>query len=166
MAYSTIVKTKRDGTLKFEDNAGSNSLTVAYEAGDFNFSIPGKSVVVNLDRGEIGATPSLRYSDDQPMTATFTAYVRDFSDGSYATLEEILLQSGEVGTSWVSTLGADAEVFCLSLTWTVEGTDHGDASDHALTLPYCVVTGSMQEGAPDVISLSITSYSALPASSP
>ena len=162
MAISTVVKTKRDGTLKFEDNGAANSLTVAYEAGDFNLTIPGASVVANLDRGQLGATPSLRLSDDQPMTATFSAYLRDFSDASYATLEEIILQSGDVGTNWVSTLGATAEVFVLDLTWTVEGSDHGDASDHVLKLPFCHVTGSFAEGDPDMINLSITSYAILP----
>ncbi len=161
MAYSTVVKTKRDGTLKFEDNAAANSLTISYEAGDFQLSI-GANVVANLDRGKFGATPSLRLSDDQAMTATFTAYLRDFSDATYATLEEIILQSGDVGSNWVSTLGSDAEVFTLDLTWTVEGTDHGDASDHVLTIPFCHVTGSLSEGDPNQVSISITSYATLP----
>ena len=161
MAYSTVVKTKRDGTLKFEDNGASNALTISYEAGDFQLSI-GANVVANLDRGKFGATPSLRLSDDQAMTATFTAYLRDFSDATYATLEEIILQSGDVGSNWVSTLGSDAEVFTLDLTWTVEGTDHGDASDHVLTIPFCHVTGSLSEGDPNQVSISITSYATLP----
>tara|TARA_Y100000310_G_C20685161_1_gene818510 strand:- start:1077 stop:1532 length:456 start_codon:yes stop_codon:yes gene_type:complete len=147
--------------LKFEDNAAANSLTISYEAGDFQLSI-GANVVANLDRGKFGATPSLRLSDDQAMTATFTAYLRDFSDATYATLEEIILQSGDVGSNWVSTLGSDAEVFTLDLTWTVEGTDHGDASDHVLTIPFCHVTGSLSEGDPNQVSISITSYATLP----
>lgn len=162
MPYSTVVKTKRDGTLKFEDNAAANSLTISYEAGDFNLSIPGASVVANLDRGKFGGAPSLRLSDDQAMTATFSAYLRDFSDAAYATLSSIFLQSGDVGTSWVSTLGANAEVFTLDLTWVVEGTDAGDASDHVLTIPFCHVTGSFAEGDPDQVSISITSYAVLP----
>ncbi len=164
MAYSTVVKTKRDGKLTFSDSGAANTLVIAFEAGDFNLSIPGPSIVANLDRGEFGATPSLRKSDDQAMTATFTAYLRDLSDAGYATLEEILLQSGDVGSSWVSTLGANAEVFTLDLGWLIEGTDHGDASDHSLTVPFCVVTGSLGEGDPDTINISITSYAVLPTS--
>ena len=163
MPISDVVKTKRDGTLTFTDGAGvPNTLTVDFEAGDFNLSIPGPTVVSNLDRGQFKATPSLRYSDDAPMTATFTAMLRDLSDASYATLEEIILQSGDVGTNWVSTLGADAEVFTLTLGWTIEGTDHGDASDHSIDLPFCQVTGSLSEGDPNQISISITSYANFP----
>ena len=164
MAISTIVKTKRDGTLVLKDNAAANTLTVAYEAGDLSISIPGPAVISPLDRGSLGSPPSLRYSDDQPITGTFTAYLRDLSDAAYATLEEVILQSGEVGASWVSTMGANGEVFTLDLEWTVEGTDHGDASDHVLTLPYCVVTGSLSEGDPNQISISFTSYSVYPSS--
>ena len=161
MAISTVVKTKRDGTIKIEDGT-TNDLTVAFETGDFNLTIPGAAVVANLDRGAFGGTPSLRYSDDQAMTATFTAYLRDLSDASYATLEEIILQSGDVGTNWVSTLGADAEVLTFNVVFTIEGTDHGDASDHTLTLPHCVITGSLAEGDPDTVSISITSYANFP----
>ena len=162
MAISTVVKTKRDGKLTLKDNGGANTLEVAYEAGDFNLTIPGPAVVNNLDRGKFGANPSLRYSDDQAMTATFSAMLRDLSDAAYATLEEVIMQSGLVGSGWVSTGGANAEVFTLDVTFDIEGTGHGDANDHSLTLPNCVVTGSIAEGDPDTISISITSYSNFP----
>jgi hypothetical protein len=61
-------------------------------------------------------------------------------------------------------MGATGEVFTLDLEWTIEGTNHGDASDHVLTLPFCVVTGSLSEGDPDQISISFTSYSVYPSS--
>ena len=164
MSESLIVKTKRDGTIKFLDNSGANTYTVAYEAGDLNISIPGPSVISPLDRGSLGSPPSLRYSDDAPITGSFTAYLRDLGDGAYATLEEIITQTGHVASTWVSTMGANGEVFTLDLEWTIEGTNHGDASDHVLTLPFCVVTGSLSEGDPDQISISFTSYSVYPSS--
>jgi len=161
MAISTVVKSKRDGTLTFSDNL-ANSLTVEYEAGDFSVSIPGPGVLDALDRGRmVGA---LRYTDDAPCTATFTAYLRDISDPAWATLSEILLQTGEVGTSWESTMGPDGEVFTLDLLWTVAGVVHGDAADHTLGLEKCVVTGSLAEGDPNTISISITSYALYPTS--
>jgi len=164
MAESTIVKTKRDGTIKFKDDADVNIYTVAYEAGDLSVSIPGPTVISPLDRGQFGDPPSLRYSDDAAITGTFTAYLRDLTDDGYATLEEIILQSGDVANNWVSTMGSDAEVFTVTLEWTIEGTDHGDASDHVMTLPYCVVTGSLSEGDPNQVSISFTSYSNFPSS--
>jgi len=161
MAISTVVKTKRDGTLTFSDGSGpANTLTVEYEAGDFNLSIPGPTVVDNLDRGSM--VGSLRYSDDAPMTATFTAYLRDLSDATYATLEEIILQSGDVGSNWTSTLGSDEEVFTLDLTWEI--VEPGATPDHSLQLERCVVTGSLSEGDPDQISISVTSHALYPTS--
>jgi len=158
MAESTIVKTKRDGTIKFKDNAGVNVYTVAYEAGDLSVSIPGPTVISPLDRGEFGDPPSLRYSDDAAITGSFTAYLRDLTDDGYSTLEEIILQSGDVGNNWVSTLGSDAEVFALTLEWTIADPD----GDHVMTLPYCVVTGSLSEGDPNQVSISFTSYANFP----
>jgi hypothetical protein len=159
MAISTVVKTKRDGTLTFQDGSGvPNTLTVEYEAGDFNLSIPGATVVDNLDRGSM--VGSLRYSDDAPMTASFTAYLRDLGDAAYATLEEIILASGDVGANWESTLGPDAEVFTLDLQWEI--VEPGGLPPHTLQLERCVVTGSLSEGDPDQISISITSYALYP----
>ena len=162
MAISTIVKTKRDGSLVFSDKDAGSSFTVAYEAGDLSITIPGRGANNYLDRGSITATPSIRYSDDAPVTGSFTAYLRDMSDGSYATLMEIMCQTGQVGSSWNSTLGNNAEVFTVKLTWTVEGTDHGDSSDHVCAMDHCYVTGSVSEGDPDTLSLNFTSYEVYP----
>jgi hypothetical protein len=93
-------------------------------------------------------------------------WVRDLSDADYDTLESLLTHSGLIfaaGTEWTSTLGADAEIKTFTLIWTVEGTDHGDTTDHTITLPYCVLTGSLSEGDPDKVSVSFTSYAVWPA---
>lgn len=165
MAESTIIKTKRDGTLTFSDGTGvPNTFTVAFEAGDLNITIPGASVSNFLDRGRMPDPPSIRYQDDQPVTGTFTANLRDFDDGGVGTdttLMEILTQSG-VASGWVSTMGANGEVFTLTLTWTIAGLIHGDPADHTCTLEYCYVTGSVAEGDPDVITINFTSYSLYP----
>jgi len=161
MAISTIVKTKRDGSLVFSDKDAGSSFTVAYEAGDLSISIPGRGANNYLDRGSITATPSVRYADDAPLSGSFTAYLRDMSDASYETLLEIICQTGHVNTTWVSTLGTNAEVFTVKLTWTVEGTDHG-GTDHVCAMDHCYVTGSVSEGDPDTISLNFTSYEVYP----
>jgi len=162
MSESTILKTKRDGVLKLSDNGAANEYTVSYEAGDLSIAIPGPSVISPLDRGSLGSPPSLRYSDDAPITGNFTAFLRDLGDATYATLSEIITQTGDVGDNWVSTMGTDGEVFTLDLEWTISGTVHGDASDHVLSLSHCVVSGSLSEGDPDQISISFTSYSVYP----
>ena len=158
MPESTIVKTKRDGTLMFSDLAAANTYTVSFEAGDLNLTIPGATVNNFLDRGRLTSPPSIRYGDDQPITGSFSGYLRDISDVAYATLTEILTQTGEVGASWTSTMGANGEVFALKITWTIAGLIHGDASDHVVELDHCYVTGSLAEGDPDVVNLDFTSY--------
>ena len=163
MAISTIVKNKRDGTLVLTDNAAAKSLTIAYEAGDFTLNVPGYSVSHYPDRGAIGSPPSIRHVDDQPMTGTFTAYMRDISDATYATLEEIILgPSGYVGSNWVSTMGANGEVFTVTATWTIEGTNHGDSADHTVACNYVYMTGSLSDGDPNMINITFTAYDLFP----
>jgi len=163
MAVSTITKNKRDGTITFSDNAGANSITVAYEEGDLSITVPGESVSHYLDRGRITSTPSIRYLDDQPVTFTFSANLRDVSDATDEILTELILgPSGRIGTNWVSTMGANGEVFTVTTLFTIEGTDHGDAADHTLTMNFCRLTGSIAEGDPDTISISGTAYDLYP----
>jgi len=178
MPISSVVKTKRDGILTLGAlsggafdlttgalKAGAKSLDVAYEGGDFNLSIPGPAVNNFLDRGQFSDPPSVRYGDDQPLTWSFTAYLRDLSDAAYATLEEILMQSGYVGANWESTIGdaaGCAEVFAIGLRWKMLGTVHCDATDHIIILQYNSVTGSLAEGDPNTISLSGTDFEVYP----
>lgn len=162
MAESTIVKTKRDGTLTFTDLAAASSYIVAFEAGDLSITIAGRTVNLFLDRGIMSDPPAIRYGDDQPMSGTFTAQFRDATDAAAETLLDILTQGGHVGSTWVSTGGANAEVFTVDLTWTIEGTDHGDAADHTIVLKHCYMTGSVADGDPAIISITFSSYDLYP----
>ena len=165
MPESVIVKTKRDGTLTFKDGSGvPNTFTVAFEAGDLSITIPGPTVNNFLDRGRMTVNPSIRYGDDQPVTGTFTGYLRDFDDGgtgTATTLMEIITQSG-VAAGWTSTMGANGEVFCLTLEWVINGVVHGDPANHTCELEYCYVTGAVAEGDPDQITINFTSYKLYP----
>lgn len=163
MPESTVVKNKRDGTIEFSDFAAANSLTVAFESGDLSLTIPGTSVSNYLDRGTM--VPSLRLVDDQPITGSFTAYLRDFSDATYATLMELITLTGDVGANWVSTGQIPpviADVFTVDLKWTVAGVIHGDPTDHEIVLNFCHLTGATSEGDPDTITINFTSYTVYP----
>ena len=167
MPESTIVRVKRDGQIAILDNGGSNTYTVAYEPGDFQYSAPLQAVNHFLDRGALGSTPSLRYGDDQPRTLGFSAYFRDPGDtaGSptYATLPDIceVHASDYVASNWVSTLGANGEVFVLTVNLTIDGSSHGE-SDKTLGFPFTSLRGSFQEGDPNNYSVSGTSYALRP----
>ena len=162
MAESTICKTKRDGTLTILDNGGANSYVISFEAGDLSIDIPGPGVNVFLDRGALGSTPCLRYGDDQPMSGSFTAHMRDVSDATDVSLIEFLAESGQVASTFVSTLGANAEVRTYTLRWDIEGTDHGDAADHRIECNFCAISGSVGEGDPNTVNISFTSYDLYP----
>jgi len=163
VAESTIVKNKRDFTVVLTDNAAAHSYTISLEPGDLSITIPGTTVSNYLDRGSIGATPSIRYVDDQPMTFTLSGYLRDVSDASYATLPEFIAgPSGYVGTTWVSTMGANGEVPTWTVTITIEESNHTGSADHTIVLNFCYITGSITDGDPATVSISGTSYDVYP----
>lgn len=164
MPESTVVKNMRDGKLTLRVSA--NTYEIKYEEGKLTLNIPGRSVAVYKDRGRFAdtlhGTPSLRYDQDQEMTGSFDCYLRDISDGSYVTAPEFILHSGQYGASWGSTLGANAEVKTCDLLWDVEGSDHGDGSDHQLLLQWVVLNGAIGEGSPNRVTINFTSYDIYP----
>lgn len=127
--------------------------------------MPAEAVNSFLDRGVIGATPSIRYGDEQPMTFGYSAYLRDLGDtaNAYATLPDVLFRyaSRAVATLWTSTMGTNSDVFTVTTNLTLDGSPFGEA-DKTLALPFCVVRGSIQEGDPSTVSVSGTSHAARP----
>lgn len=183
MAESTVVKTRLDGSLTFASQAtaggggynadgtiatGSSSYVVSFETGDLSITSSGPQGGINnfLDRGKLGAQPQLRLGDEAPMTFSFSAYFRDMTDASTETLMDIVNQSGDIDSTWTSTLSTspasdDAEVFCVDLKWTV--TNAGDASDtHLMVLPFCTLNFSVAEGDPNSITINGTSWATKP----
>jgi hypothetical protein len=162
MAESTIVKTKRDGILTLYDDARGNSYAISYEQGDFSLTIPGRTINVFLDRGVLGATPSVRWGDDQPMSGSFTAYMRDANDAAAAILFNLATETGWANSNWTSTLGSNAEVFTVEMELTIEGTDHGDAADHTITIDHCALSVQFAEGDPNLLTINFVSYDLYP----
>ena len=94
MAYSTVPKTKRDGVIQLRDGTGSPvTLDIAYEEGNFTFSQPQRfSELVIMDRGNFS---TVRKQDEQAITGSFSAYFRQFTDGSEAgSLRDFILGAG------------------------------------------------------------------------
>lgn len=159
MPESTVVKNMRDG--KLEVISGANTYEIAYEEGVLSLAVPGPSISNYLDRGEFTNPPSLRKNQDQPMTGSFTFRFRDGADASYVTGPELITNSGAFAT-WASTLGANAEVKTVTLRWTVNGTTHGDPSNHVMDMPYSHLTGAFTDGDPITGTVNFTSYSNYP----
>lgn len=160
MAYSQIVKTKCDGQITLKDNGGANSLVVDFEEGNFVLNIPGPVVLLFRDRGKIQDPPALRYGDEQPMSGTFSAYLRDLDDPAADILEQMLTQG--IPDGWVSTMGVDGEVQTVTAEYLIAGVVHGDAHNHNIVCPYSTFGGSLQEGQPSTLSYSFTSHAVYP----
>ena len=157
MAISTVVKTLRDGKIEIEDGTGTPiSMEVQYEAGDLSIS--------GLTEGQREITPyydrmdlcSLRTGQQTFPTFSFTTHMTDLSDGTEKCLLDVVNKTGAFSAG-ISTRGANAP-WCTKLTFSCEGTDHGDASDHVITLDDCRLSVDFSEGDPNQYSLSGTAY--------
>ena len=158
MAHSTTIKNFRDGTLLINDGAGSPAAhTVQFEAGDFSVSglLPNqKELTTYMDRGDLA---SIRHTNQTFPSGSFTMHMADLTDAGYSTASDLMLKKGSHASA-VSTLGANAEVYTVKLTLTIEGTDHGDGNDHTIVLDDCACSVDVAEGDPNSVSVSFTCY--------
>ncbi len=161
MAVSSIRKTFRDTAITLSDNGGTNTLVITALTSSLSVTIPGATVVHNLERGAIASTPHLRYGDERPMTFSLEAVVTDFSDGTDEILADLFMKN-DIGAGWTSTLGSGAGLpFTLDVIVGISG--NGEA--HSFTLPDAVFEGSFDDsGEFWTLSMSGTSYAARPSS--
>ena len=163
MAISSVAKNFRDGQLAIEDGAGS-PLTVTVQYEDGNFSASGfteglKDIAKYEDRG---AFYSARHTKRVYPSGSFAAHLTDIADGTEKTLFDLANKTGAWAAA-TSTLGANAEVMTYKITWTVEGTDHGDTGDHTLVLDDCRLSCDISEGDPSTITISFECMGAVTA---
>lgn len=161
MAYSVVPKVLRDGKITLIDGTTPTAveLEVAYEDGNFSYDAPNdQSSLVVFDRGSLSA---VRKDQDQFITFTFSANMRQFTDGAEAGsiidfVEKLGFYSGNTstgsGTPYI-------EQYCINVQFDVEGTDHGDDADHQATFAKCIPDSySFAEGGPNSFTLSFTCY--------
>jgi hypothetical protein len=157
MPISSVVKNFRDGTILINDGTTPTplALTVQYENGDFSLSGSNYSSTGSvdhtkyLDRGELA---SVRRTSRTFPTGSFSAMLTDISDASNNTLWDAVNRSGSFAAA-VSTLGANADLYTLKITLTIEGTNFGDAADHVLIMNDCRCSIDVAEGDPDSVTL-------------
>ena len=160
MAYTTIPKVRRDGTIQLRDGTGSPvTLDVSYEEGNLTIDNLNdlRDQTVIRDRGEIVA---VRKADQQPLTGSFSFYFRAFTDAEVGGIRDFITGSNAYSAN-ISTGASGSpyvEHFCVDIQYTVEGTDFGDDADHVATLSKCVCNLSLSEGDPSTYALSFTTY--------
>ena len=159
MAYSTVVKAKKDGKITFQDGTGSPvTLEVSYEEGNFSFEKPVRDEVVVRDRGVIS---TVRQGDEQPITGSFNFYMREFTDAANAgSVQDFINKTGSYASNISTGLAGYpyVEHHACDIQFFVEGTEFSDGADHTATFEKTVSTLSFSEGDPDSFSLSFTCY--------
>lgn len=159
MAQSAVAKHLYDGSIKFLDGTGTPlEFTTAFTMGDF--SVDGlaesqRDVVAYQSRGVLR---SVRYAALNFPTFSLSAMVRQFTENADGTLLDVVRKTGTKWAAGVSTDGASAECWLVKVVITLEGTDHGDASDHTFAFDDCHCTIGFAEGEPDVFNVSGTIY--------
>lgn len=133
-----------------------------YENGDFSLSGSNQGNYEHtkyLDRGDLG---SLRRTVRSFPTGSFTAQLTDLADATNNTLWDAVNKTGSFSAA-VSTLGANADLYTLNITLTIEGTQFGDTTDHVLIMNDCRCSIDVAEGDPDSFSLSFEVLGAITA---
>ncbi len=164
MAYSTVPKVRRDGVIQLIDGTGSPvTLDIAYEEGNFTFDKPGggdspAAQTIVRDRGVI---TTVRKGDDEPITGSFSAFFRQFTDASEAgSVLDFITKAGNYSANIsTGTTGAPyVEHYAINIKYEAEGTDFGDDADHSATLAKSVCTFSFAEGDPSAFTINFTCY--------
>ncbi len=160
MAYSTLPKTKRDGTLFLHDGSGVKvSLTVEYEEGNVSIDTPKEAQTIVRDRGVI---KTIRKGDSEPSASgSFSAYFRQFTDAAEAgSILDFINKTGfySSNTSTGSTGTPFVEFYTIDIEYQVDATALGDAATTTVSLSKCVCTASFTEGDPGSFTINFTCY--------
>tara|TARA_Y100001938_G_C8098452_1_gene439823 strand:- start:1949 stop:2449 length:501 start_codon:yes stop_codon:yes gene_type:complete len=157
MAYSTIPKVRRDGSITLKDGGGV-TLVVAFEEGNFSVDVPKDDQTVIRDRSTI---VTIRKGDEQPITGSFSFFFRDFTDNEAGSVRDFIhkenFYSGNTSTG--STGTPFVEHYCIDIDFEVDGTLDGNTSANPkMTLSKAVCTFSLSEGDPGTYTINFTSY--------
>lgn len=172
MAYSSVVKTRRDSKIILRDGQGSPTvLEIEYEEGNLTLDGIGAAKAAQTIIRDRGAVSVVRKGDEEPSsTGSFTAFFRQFTDASEAgSLLDFINKTGHYASnvSTGSTGSPFVEEYCIDLVYEVEGTDLGDDADHTVTLSKCVCQVSFAEAdAGSTFTISFTCYGGLSFSGP
>ena len=160
MAESSVVKSRIDGTITITDGTSGTPLSYTVDIeGDGNFtSTSGKAEhVVVYDRGAIVGR---RKTNDGIVTGSFSVNMRQFTDGTEDTIIDVIENTGNWSAA-VTTTGPefDVEGETKTMTYTSEGTDHGDSADHVQTFERVVFDWDYAEGDLNTINVNFEGYS-------
>jgi hypothetical protein len=161
MAYSTAPKVRRDGKITLKDGTSPTpiSLEVAYEEGNFSFDQTKSDRIVIRDRGTIG---SVRKGDDQPITGSFTIYMRQFTSASAGSVLDFINKTGSYSANVSSSSTVSTDEYAINIVFEVDGDAVGDDDgDTTVTFDTCICLASFSEGDPNTINVSFECYNGI-----
>ena len=157
MAYSTAPKVRRDGIIKLADGTGTPvTLVVDYEEGNFSFDQTKADRIVIRDRGTI---KSVRKGDDQPITGSFTIYMRQFTSSSVGSVLDFINRTNAYSANISVSSTVSTDEYAINIIFEVDGDAVGDADGDTLaTFDTCICVASFSEGDPNQITVSFECY--------
>jgi len=161
MAYSTAPKVRRDGVIKLQDGTSPTpiSLTVDYEEGNFSFEQTKADRTIIRDRGTI---KSVRKGDDQPITGSFTIYMRQFTSSSAGSVLDFINKTGSYSSNVSASSAVSTDEYAINIVFEVDGDAVGDSDGDTLaTFDTCICTASFSEGDPNTITVSFECFNGL-----
>jgi len=160
MAYSTAPKVRRDGKITLKDGTGVPvTLEVAYEEGNFSFDQTKSDRIVIRDRGTI---VSVRKGDDQPITGSFTIYMRQFTSSSAGSVLDFINKTGSYSSNQSVSSTVATDEYAINIEFEVDGDAVGDTDgDTTATFDTCICLASFSEGDPNQITVSFECYNGI-----
>ena len=157
MAYSTAPKVRRDGIIKLADGTGTPvTLVVDYEEGNFSFDQTKADRIVIRDRGTI---KSVRKGDDQPITGSFTIYMRQFTSSSVGSVLDFINRTNAYSANISVSSTVSTDEYAINIIFEVDGDAVGDSDGDTLaTFDTCICVASFSEGDPNQITVSFECY--------
>lgn len=160
---SRIPKNFRTGLIELLN--GSERYVVKAEQGNFSFTIGGTSLAVYPDRGRLvdpddpESEPLVLEDQDQPVTGSWTAYLRDMFSNDYLTLADFTLKYGRASRlpNDLNESGYDSPLL-TAIQWWPRGRRHGDDRDKGFRFEKSRITSAVTEGSPNLITCNFTSY--------
>ncbi len=163
MAYSTVPKHYRDGSIQFLDGTGTPlTLTVRWDMGDSKITGLKRRLRDTVAYQARGNVIGIRHTDRIFPQINLSAVMGEFTETSTGTVADFFFKkAGTPYASAVSTLGSAAEVYTCDIKVTIEGTDHGDSADHTFTAEDVEFTLEWGNGQPAMWTMSGIIYGAL-----
>ena len=101
----------------------------------------------------------MRKGDDQPITGSFTIYMRQFTSASAGSVLDFINKTGSYSANVSSDSTVSTDEYAINIEFEVDGDAVGDDDgDTTATFDTCICTASFAEGDPNQITVNFECY--------